>query len=162
MLESLKLLGSAVHDFFAAGVARVVVLVALLMAMTVGLTACSTLRGVFSDPEKTTAVRVVVTVSVMDLIAKHPEYKPRILAITQNVRSYVNAEPEAKAATVIELVDSQIDYAKLSPEDGLIIKSMLVAVQSNLTQRIDNKVVDKDTLVAVGQILDWVEIAASN
>lgn len=162
MLESLKLFGSSVQDFFAGGLARIFVLVGLLFAMTVGLTACSTIRGVFTNPEKTIAVRVVVTVSVMDLIAKHPEYKPRIIAITQSVRSYVNAQPEAKASTVIELVDSQIDYGKLSAEDGLIIKAMLVAVQSNLTQRIDNKVVDKDTLVAVGQVLDWVETAASN
>lgn len=162
MLESLKIFGSAVQDFFTTGVARFIVLVSLLLAMLVGITACSTIRGVFSNPEQTVAVRVVVTVSVMDLIAKHPEYKPRILAITQNVRSYINAEPEAKASAVIELVDSQIDYAKLSPEDGLIIKAMLVTVQSNLTQRIDNKIVDKDTVVAVGQVLDWVEAAASN
>lgn len=162
MLESLKLFGGHIHDFFSVGVAKIVIVVAMLLTMVMGLTACSTIRGVFTNQEQTTAVRVVVTVSVMDLIAKHPEYKPRILAITHNVRSYVNAKPEAKAAAVIELVDAQIDYTKLAPEDGLIIKAMLVAVQSNLSERIDNKIINKDTVVAVGQVLDWVETAASN
>lgn len=144
------------------GAFKMRILMALVMiGMVCGLVGCATVGGWFKKPENQQAVKVVVTVSVVDLITKHPEYKPKILAITAGVKQYINAKPEARAGDIIALVNSQIDYGKLKPDEALIVQTLLVTVQTDLESKIKEGGVSQDTIVAVGQLIDWVETAAT-
>lgn len=140
---------------------KVMLTIALVGALLFGLSGCAILQSFTKKPEQQAAVKIVVTVSVIDLVTKHPEYKEGILSITHGVKQYINGKPEARAADIISLVNSQINYAKLNPEERLIVQTLLVTIQSQLEDKIAKGGVNQDVLVAVGQIIDWVETAAA-
>jgi hypothetical protein len=133
-------------------------LAGLLMAFL--LVGCTTFKNVFNNVDER-AARVVVTVAVMDVVNKNPEYKGRILEITKQTREYVSKAPEGRATDIMDVVNKQIRWEKLTAEQSLLVNVILVSVEVELHKRIADGGLSPDAQLKVIQIIDWIEQAAS-
>lgn len=139
-----------------------VIMAALLgLLCMVGLSGCSTLNGVFNNPQGQATAKVVVQVAVFNLLTDHPEYQQPLLEITGKVDAYLEGDPEAKVDIIMDLVNQQIKWDKLSPRDALTIQSVMAVVDINLRQQIDNKTLPSDVKLKVRTVLGWINQVAN-
>lgn len=134
-------------------------LIAVLLAFT--LAGCATMKNLLNNTDER-AARVVITVAVVDITTKNPEYRERIVEITGSVRDYLSKEPEGRAKDIVTLVESQIKWDKLTPEQTLLVTTVLTAVELELEKRISAGGIDPESKLKVIQIIDWIEQAAKH
>lgn len=138
------------------------IMAALLgLLMLTGLSGCATLEKALGNPQGQATAKVVVQVAVFNLLTDHPEYQKPLLDITGKVDAYLDGDPEAKVDIIMDLVNQQIKWDKLSPRDALTIQSVLAVVDINLRQQIDNQTLPADVKLKVRTVLGWINQVAN-
>lgn len=130
----------------------------LIAIIAVALPACATMKTLFSPSSQHSATaRVVVQVAVFNLITEKPEYKEKILAITKTVKAYLDEKPSASVTAVVGLVNEQIHWDKLKPDERMLVQTLMAVVEMNLTEKVNDKTLPADLKVTVGQLISWIE-----
>jgi len=132
----------------------------ILVAMVFSSAGCSTIHEWYANPANKVAIKTVVTIAVMDLVTKHPEYREKIRSTTTAVRLYVDGKPLATAPEIMALVSSKIEWDKLKPEESLAIQIVMSTIQASIEEKLASGQIKQDYRVSVGQMLDWVAAAA--
>jgi C4-type Zn-finger protein len=121
-----------------------------------------TLAGCTTTSIPPIAAQVAVQYATLRVLEDHPEYAPRILEITSSVRQAAAGDASATVAMIDSLIRSQINWSKLSPADAMVVNTLLLAIRSELEQRIGSGVLDSQAMLTIAQVATWIEQAAAS
>lgn len=132
-----------------------------LVILCMNIAGCTTLNGIFDGSSKEMTAKIVVQVAVFNLLTDRPEYQKPLLDITGKVAAYVDGDPGARVDSIIALVNEQIRWDRLSPNDALAINTTLSLIEINLREQITNQTLPEDTKLKVKTVIGWINQVAA-
>lgn len=126
----------------------------LAASIAIGVSACN-----FQDNRG--SLQLVIQYSVLKYVGADEEKANRVIAVTQFVREQLNNSPSVRIASLVNIVRERVDWTQLDAADALLADALLTTIQDELVARYGDGILDQDHLVAVDEVIAWVQRSAS-
>jgi len=81
-----------------------------------------------------------------------------VVSVAQRTLDYLQGNPETTVAGIMDVIDSEIDWSRLSAADRLLVRDIMATVQHRLQSR--EAEIPSDTLLTVRSLLRTTVAAA--
>lgn len=136
----------------------------LLAVMLVLMAGCSTMEklGVYVQ-ENPVLAHITSTQLVLRYIEKAPEAlrdirADRVVKTLKSIKSGFQADTGATVGTLLEIVDSKIDWGGMSRADKALVKNLITIVQGSLLK--DKVDIDPDAAFSLVELIDSMILQA--
>lgn len=127
----------------------------LVLAMALGamLCACSFLK---SEPVTAQLVVRAVTAQAIESADNPQHLARRIVEIGGNALVIVQVDAQATVDMIADAVIAKIQYQTLTPADRDAVDLLLIAIETELRERVGDGVIDPDERLLVRDVITWV------
>lgn len=126
----------------------------LLVATTaIVLSACQT-------PTQTALAQIAVQRAVYEVIKDHPDRAQKIVTIATQIETVAGDIVVASPIALEAIIRSQIEWAKLAPEDIQMIDSLITLLRVELEAQFSKITINEEKLLAVKTVVAWVKQTA--
>lgn len=142
---------------------RFLIVIAVVIVVAMGLTACGSLKGVTSTllPESEAEGLQIAVNEVMDeIIDGDAETQEKVIRTIEDIRAHVNASPEARAKQLVDRIRQEVPFNDMGPTRSEIARVLLDRLEAEIQERHEDGAVDNKQQVTIKTFLDMVENAA--
>lgn len=135
-----------------------IIAIILLAAVALTMGGCSTVsEWVATEPE---AVEFVVKRGTREYIDGDQDRREKVIQFTEDMRTYIDGNPEARASQIIGLAREKIRWERFDELQTRIVSKLLEKLEDRIAKAEQGRFVEDDEAVPLLDVLDWVEQAA--